>query len=433
MGRHDGQHQLGFAYKCAIGVYLYAVILFSYQDDFTAYAKLAGLGLGGLFLLRAIYGPQPLVVPKEYRFLVAWFIVAVISSALSREVSVAFPRVLTLLQIFPLAFVVSVMLIWNGSTRFYWVLLASAAAVCGLVGLIDPVRGSQIDGRMFGTLDHPNHFAALMVVAACICLVYTVGKRPLLMRIGAAASIVFFVYLVGRSGSRTGALAVLVGVVTFVLCLRAGGMTRSAKGVILAVVAGTGLVIGTAVFLTSTDFSTRLFSLLGLVETGNLSAVGEESLRGRLWMMRAGIDVLLENPLIGVGLDVFRTVDVIAGRAVGNNSHSNYIEILADTGIVGGILYYAMYVHWWSRLVVGRSLLRDPRLATNVALGTMIASAVLVFDVGFVSYYGKLTWLVLAGLIAEVNLLPVAGEMGRPFMAGRRRGFMHGSFRRGGA
>jgi O-antigen ligase len=141
------------------------------------------------------------------------------------------------------------------------------------------------------------------------------------------------------------------------------------------------------------------------VQTGDFKFGGEESLAGRARMFARGIQVFLENPILGVGLDMFRTVDVFSGKAIGQNAHSNYIEVLATTGIIGGVLYYAMYYCWWSRLIKAKGLLRDSRHAGYMVTAVMMAAMVLVFDVGFVSYYEKLSWLFLAGLIADANLL----------------------------
>lgn len=407
--RNTTRERIGIVYKAAILIYLLAVVVMSYQEGMTAFAKGAGLGLALLFVFRALASGERVFVPAEYRFLVAWLIVCIISSAFSAAPETALPRVLTLLQVFPIAFVISNLIVWNGDSRFYWLGLVFAAGTSGVITLLSPAQFMGLDGRLFGTLGNANAFAALLAVSVAICLAVFMGVRALVVRAVCLVLAAFFLYLVGRTGSRMGMLASLVAVITIAVCFQ---VSRKGKGlgVSLAILIFGGLIVaGSIVYLSSSEFSDRLVALTTSAQKGDFRAAGDMSLYNRARLYKKALELTLEHPLLGVGLDVFRTAG-LEFHTIGNNSHSNYMEILASTGFIGAPLYFAMYYCWWSRLLKARVLLQDARYASRFAMAAAIAGLVLVLDIAWVTYYEKLVWLVLAGLIAESNLLSRAAR-----------------------
>ena len=73
------------------------------------------------------------------------------------------------------------------------------------------------------------------------------------------------------------------------------------------------------------------------------------STRVRLELIRIGWDIFKSHPLGGVGIDNAR---IYAIREVGRNYylHNNYVEIIADLGIIGFIAYYSIYFYIFSSL-----------------------------------------------------------------------------------
>ena len=59
-------------------------------------------------------------------------------------------------------------------------------------------------------------------------------------------------------------------------------------------------------------------------------------------LYREAFNVFADSPFIGKGLDNFRLFS-----ASGLYAHSNYLELLADTGIIGFILFYMVYIMVW--------------------------------------------------------------------------------------
>lgn len=399
-----GGGRLGLFYKLAVLVYILAVVILSYREGMTVYAKGAGLLLLGQFLFRITIGGERIFLPIEMRVLVGWFILGVLSSAFSKDPATALPRIVTIAQVIPLGLILCNFIVWNGEGRFYWWSVLGAGVLSGALTLLSPQSFTGIDGRVFGTLGNANAFAAMLATGVAIGASTLVGSSPLWVRGIGLASAAFFLYLVGETGSRMGMLACLAAVVVIFICYQ---MTASVKriGRLVAIsVVGVSLVVGSLSLISSSQFVSRLEALTSAAEKGDFGAVGDNSLRDRAMLYRKAFELTLENPLIGVGLDVFRTAD-IRYRTIGNNSHSNYLEILASTGIVGAILYFSMYFFWWRRLLYLRPLLRDEKLAGRYALSLAVAAQFLIFDLAWVNYYEKLAWVFLAGLIAESHLL----------------------------
>lgn len=88
------------------------------------------------------------------------------------------------------------------------------------------------------------------------------------------------------------------------------------------------------------------FRMEGLLGIFRASGAGDASAYTRLNMMKYGMDMFKKNPISGVG---FGNYGYYAYRYYGlfaqTYAHSNYIELLADLGIIGFILYYMVPVY----------------------------------------------------------------------------------------
>lgn len=66
----------------------------------------------------------------------------------------------------------------------------------------------------------------------------------------------------------------------------------------------------------------------------------------RLYMLQEGIRAFIDRPIWGSG--------VYSSNSLFNSySHNNYIEILLNTGIIGFIVYYGIYIIMGWRLICG--------------------------------------------------------------------------------
>jgi len=139
---------------------------------------------------------------------------------------------------------------------------------------------------------------------------------------------------------------------------------------------------------------------MGTIEYDNepdeLEAVERDgnSLGARAELALIAWNTAVDHPF-GVGLNNFALVG-------GVYAHSNYLEILADTGFLGLLIYYGIYL-----LVIvkaGKLWLRYKYSSMPKALVLSIL-ALAVMDIANVSYYEKSTWIFLVIVIATTETL----------------------------
>jgi len=232
----------------------------------------------------------------------------------------------------------------------------------------------------FGPFVNRHHFAAFMEMSFGLAFALFLGHRTsrekrmllLIAMVLAGISVVL-------TGSRGGVLSMAV-VGLFVLAASLlfsrsehkegdeGGRLRNliSSGVLL--VAIFGLVVGSVLMLGGDK---SLIRGLGGVETGDFST-------GRIHFWQVTWEVFKEAPVIGVGLDslpaTFTKFDTWNGEYRIEQAHNDYLQILAEAGVIGAIAVIIFIV------VVFRKGLRNitehksdyPRAMTIGALGGIL-------------------------------------------------------------
>jgi O-antigen ligase len=141
----------------------------------------------------------------------------------------------------------------------------------------------------------------------------------------------------------------------------------------------------------------RMQGLIALV-TGKGTV--DHSALVRLNYIHLGIDIFKKNPIFGIGMGNAR---IYAASVYGSDAylHNNYVELLANGGIVGFIIYYSIYFDIVKK-IVSKFRYRDKKLALIIVLLIML----LIMDYGMVSYYSKNTifyFLIFFMYINELN------------------------------
>lgn len=144
----------------------------------------------------------------------------------------------------------------------------------------------------------------------------------------------------------------------------------------------------------------RVQMMLGVVSGGTTDA----STRTRLLFAEKALEIFKANPILGVGIDGFRYENSYQFTY----AHNNYLEMLADLGLVGFLMYYSIFVVWlknsWSFAKV------------NVLPLTLLI-IMLVMDWGSVSYSSetKAIWIAITILplfVPSINNVIDAHEVG---------------------
>jgi O-antigen ligase len=125
----------------------------------------------------------------------------------------------------------------------------------------------------------------------------------------------------------------------------------------------------------------------------NLWAYGSGT-ASRIELYQEGFDMIRKHPVLGVGLGQFRTLS-----SSGLYSHSDYIEVAANTGIIGFALYFSIYVVLWLRLNRIKRKTDDPHLLYIIGFFKAAIITILLVAFGRPNITSKLTWIFMAGAI----------------------------------
>lgn len=124
----------------------------------------------------------------------------------------------------------------------------------------------------------------------------------------------------------------------------------------------------------------RLMGLFEIFGEGEATVEGDEN---RILFLTEGYAAFLQKPIFGHGF-------CYSYHIFGAYSHNNYVELLMCHGVVGFLIYYSVFV-----ALIIKCHRSTVDLRTKVLVYLVIIK-MLVEDVGTVSYYNRMTFLVIA-------------------------------------
>lgn len=224
---------------------------------------------------------------------------------------------------------------WRG---FVWFLLALGflVSVFGILqhftfnGKLYWFRELRHGGIPFGPYVNRNHFAGLIELIAPTGLAILVlraeerDRMPLLTLLTLLPIGALFV-----AASRGGIVSVLieVGLVMILAFLRRSGRDQFVAGAMILILAG-GLVAWLGVGPALDRFATY--------RTFEATETRRAELRRDTWR------IFLDHPIVGTGLGTFEAIfpryETLYDGNVVEHAHNDYLEALAETGVIGGIL-----------------------------------------------------------------------------------------------
>jgi tetratricopeptide (TPR) repeat protein/O-antigen ligase len=259
--------------------------------------------------------------------------------------------------------------------------LALAATLQATVGVVLHLGGGSLPWvtatphRAQGSYPNPNHFAGLLALSFPLCLgLAGVGAaasrrsgRALLWLIPAGVLAIGVLF----SGSRGAALAMLVGVATYALVV-APDNRRKLKH----------LLIGSLVSLMALGLAVGVSPLASRV-----AQMGEGAQVSRFRFWRIALEILRDYPLFGAGLRSHEqlTPTRFEGADLLNATHNDFLNLLADMGLVGGGLCAIAFLAFFLSLRKRHAQLKPGperlRFAASVAAATtLLFSALFEFN-----------------------------------------------------
>ena len=276
----------------------------------------------------------------------------------------------------------------------------------GGINVFGAVNGANVYRTNALTLD-PNHLSIMLIVPLLVLLpIYLRLERGHRLRTPLALVLAFLAIVDLSTLSRSGILGLLVGLLVLAVPYRR--YVFSARfliplGIVAAIVA---IVISQRTSFFTTVWHAR-------------TSLGGGSVRVHLGIYDLLPPVIDQHPAFGLGVNTFSSYyEFVTGKS-NWGPHSFYVALLAETGIVGALLFLAYLIYLFRRLGAIRRLGRALAVAgdavaarvrplgwglTAALVGTLVAN---VFYLTMQMYY----FFVLAMLIVAA---PVVFSRSRP-------------------
>ena len=270
--------------------------------------------------------------------------------------------------------------------------------------------GEQSRNRITGPYDNPNAYSQVMVVIFALALERLWHeKRPLLRLLAglaAALSSLAVIFTYSRGGVIT--LAATLGVL-FLL--------NRPRILPVLVTAGIGLIL---IQFLPADYTRHISTLQDLLPAQNNNQVYDSSFRGRMSENLAAWQMFRDHPIVGVGLGNFEIEYQEYSRQIGLDSRrvsrspsSLYLEILAEQGLVGVLVFILFASTVFGGLFAARKQFASVGLydQQNLTMGLIAGfSGYLIAAVVKNSAYANVYWI-LAGM--AIGAIQVAGFLAR--------------------
>ncbi len=241
-------------------------------------------------------------------------------------------------------------------------LIIGLAFIIAIIGIGQSYIGKALWQRgTFGPFVNRNHFAGFLEMGLGLTGGLLAGRGVKRERL-AIYSCVIVVLLAGLvvSASRGGMLSFVASAIFLAIIARPEREVEEQKKsrTILRVIAAAVLfvvMVGSVMLLAGPEDLISNFSNIS-VEQGTETGTGSRQ-AGELFSRRdiwgATIRLIKDHPLIGTGLGAFQMAytryDPSSGVLRVEQAHNDYLQILADAGIIGGLIALAFIVLLFSR------------------------------------------------------------------------------------
>ncbi len=390
------------------GLLVYIGVIITLRLPLGEVAVLAGIG--GL-----IFSRHRLVVPTY----LWWLLAFIVWCALGLVVSALPAKTQTGVEMLIKIWVVSLLAVNSLRTPARLAVYASVFLFCFLTHpmrsiFTNFVKGIAVNGGRFaanGEFSNPNQFAVvtLTVLGLALCL-FIWHRRGSPRWLGAVC-----VLLCPAAILLTQSRGVFIGMSVFTLLLVAGSRK---KGTAITALAGI-LLVGAMV--APPQVWKRLGGLSKATSAANLREVDPEgSAAERYEIWQTALRIIADRPIMGAGVSTYSYVNSQYAPNLGKkDTHSTYLNVLAETGVVGFALYLSMLVSLFSQV---RKSMRLPNLSTTTrsTMRVLLAGCVGFLIAGTWGSYSTLSFFYLylavvsATAAVAVRESTTAGSMPTP-------------------
>lgn len=367
-----------------IFLYITSVYIFSFNTEGNIISKSLALLLMGVLAVYAIIEGK-IVLNKFSVCFISFILFCAISAFWAINMSLAFEKVTTLLQIFILTFLLYNYLKRENKIDFFIHALCLAGTIFAIYTVlffgIEVYFSGLEDGlRMGAEIANVNTIGMVTASAATIGLWLIFYQKKYWYII----TVIICVIVSFGSASRKALISLVLGIVLLFV------LKGNFKKKLLSIFEGVLLLIALYYILQLPIFETINQRMEGLFNAFAGNGSVDNSTNERFSMIEAGLEQFLQTPFTGVGIGNSGYINLKnLGWFV--YLHNNYVELLASVGIIGTGLYYSMYITPLFQLI--KPALRQNKFAILALLLLVIE---LILQYGAVQYYDKISYLYIA-------------------------------------
>lgn len=317
-----------------------------------------------------------------------WYFVFVVyalaSSLWAKNPETVFEIAITFLRIIIVIFFASIRIKNNDDIRRilemfkYAVLIRNIVVFLLMLGAVSITGFFQYRfGDVVGYNSNTNAIYSVFALLIVIDEIRNVSNRK--TKYAEAAILLLVIFL---AGSKKGILGLLVGISLYLLFNNSGAKKTRALVIIFVIIFATYEAITTIPYL----YQSIGYRFEQMFDTLKGQQSGTSTIE-RMNLIEQGLIIWKNNKLFGVGLNNFSIAQGISSTYRGVYAHCNYVELLADLGIIGTLIYYIYPLLICLKYKIKNSVM--------LLLKTLVIVE-LIYDIGLVSYNDVFIILILS-------------------------------------
>ena len=274
------------------------------------------------------------------------------------------------------------------------------------------IVGETNDFRLSGPVGDPNFFAQVMIPLALLGVERLMHEKRLFWKLIAGLSAALSALTVVFTFSRGATVALALAILMFFWIYK----LKPAQLIAIAV-----LGVAMLAFIPPTYYE-RVLSIKDVLPTANgeINIRQDRAIQGRASENLTAWVMLMDRPLLGVGLNNFSYLYQDYSKSLGlapsarnRSPHNLYLEVAAETGVVGLVVFLTMVALAIRSILRARSRFIEAGQEdyANLATGFAIAFAGYLFAALFVhAAYPRYFYLLIGIAFALPNLFPPETE-----------------------
>lgn len=369
--------------------YIFAITTYRFQiGDVSVVVALLGL----------LTMKEPIRVPGLLKGLGVFLIWGIMGYALSSYPDLVYARLNQMVKLWMIALVAANALRTRPQVRFFLFFWLACYAFFPVRGALFNyyIYGEKLFGRAIWNyiFSNPNDLAAYCILQLSMSLGLNslAAKGP--VRLGTRLGLVVLPLLILLTKSR----GAFLGFAVFLL-FALWGQRRRGRAIGITVVVASALI-----FIAPENVLDRVFALKNIEETGEVGSADEEgSAAQRYEIWKVARQIIREHPVAGVGLGAYPAEHQLVSRqpqfdptARGRrDTHSTYLNVTAETGFVGMIIFASTYLAVFIAVDSGRRKYKKLRPLTSQAVYAMEVGALGFFIAAAFGSMAHVSFLVL--------------------------------------